>query len=375
MPDIPSYRIGTLFGIPIEVNASWAVIFVLVALSLGSGYYPTVEGAAGAPTAVFALLGVVTTLFFFASIVTHELSHALVTRAAGGHVAKITLFIFGGVAELTEEPATPAREFLMAVAGPCMSLLLSGLSYVAYRATLGIGTAWYVWAPLQYLSIINLYLGAFNQLPGFPLDGGRVLRAVLWGISGDILRATKWAARSGQAIGWTMVAYAVLGVVGVLPGARDVVWLGFIGWFIAWLAGASYRQQVVRSRLATVTAETIMTRSPQTVPGEVTVEQLVHEHFFGGTHSRYPVLFEGAVHGLVTLDGIRGVARQDWPYVRVIDVADRDLASLSIAASAPADSLLPRMASEKTGALLVVGDGRLVGIITRTDLLAAIHRG
>jgi Zn-dependent protease/predicted transcriptional regulator len=373
MPDIPSFRIGSLFGIPIEVNASWVIIFVLVSVSLGAGYYPLIVEASGASTLLFAVVSVVTALLFFASIVVHELSHALVTRAAGGHVAKITLFIFGGVAELSDEPTSPGKEFLMAAAGPGMSIALAALGFLAFAVTRP-SAPWYIWAPLQYLSTINLFVGVFNLLPGFPLDGGRVLRSILWGVTGDILKATRWAARSGQLIGWGMVTYAVLAVLQVVPGSADTIWLGLIGWFIAWLAGASYRQQIVRSRLSTLTAESIMTHAPQTVPGDVTVEQLVHEHFFGGSHGRYPVLFDGAVHGLVSLDDIRAIARPDWPYTRVIDVTDRDLARLSVPAATPADSLLPRLAADKPGALLVVGDGKLVGIITRTDLISAIQQ-
>jgi len=374
MPDIPSYRIGSVFGIPVEVNASWIVIFTLVSLSLGAGYYPSLPEAAGAPRLLYAVVGIATALLFFASILVHEMSHALVTRASGGHVSKITLFIFGGVAELTDEPTSPGKEFLMAAAGPGMSITLGVIGGIVMLWANSLGAPWWMVAPMRYLAGINLFVGVFNLLPGFPLDGGRVLRSILWGLTGDILKATRWATRSGQLIGWGMVTYAVLGVLGVLPGASDSVWLGLVGWFIVWLAGSSYRQQLVRSRLASLTAGSIMTHSPQTVPGDVSVEQLVHEHFFGGSHSRFPVLYEGAVHGLVSLRDIRAIARPDWPWVRVIDIADRDLGRLSVDVATPADTLLTRFAGEGPGALLVVGDGRLVGIVTRADVIAAIQQ-
>lgn len=373
MFDFPSYRIGRLFGIPIEVNASWVIIFALVSLSLGAGYYPSIPEASSAPRLLFALLGVLTAFLFFASIVVHELAHALVTRASGGKVDKITLFIFGGVAQLADEPTSPRREFLMAAAGPAMSMGISALALAGFLIATSTGASWWLWAPLQYLATINFFVGAFNLLPGFPLDGGRVLRSILWGITGDILKATRWAARSGQLIGWALVAYAVLGVLGIVPGARDSVWLGLVGWFIAWLAGSAYQQQVVRSRLAEITVGAIMTSHPHTVAGEVTVEQLAHDHFLGGKHSRYPVLFEGSVHGLVSLNDIKSVGRPDWPFVRVIDVANRDLAAITVAPDAPVGSLLTRFSAEKPGALLVVGDGRLVGIITRADVISAIQ--
>lgn len=373
MFDVPSYRVGRIFGIPIEINASWVIIFALVSLSLGAGYYPSLVEASGAPRLLFALLGVATAFLFFASIVVHELAHALVTRASGGKVEKITLFIFGGVAELTEEPTSPGREFLMAAAGPMTSMFIAVVALVGYLAATSGGAAWWVWAPLQYLATINFFVGAFNLLPGFPLDGGRVLRAILWGITGDILKATRWATRSGQFIGWGMVAYAVLGVLGILPGASDSVWIGLIGWFIAWLAGSAYRQQEVRMKLAGVNVGSIMTPHPQTVAGEMTVEELAHDHFLGGRHGRYPVLFEGSVHGLVSLADIKAVERPDWPFVRVIDVTNRDLAALTVWTDTPVGSLIPRLAAEKPGALLVVGDGRLVGIVTRSDVISAIQ--
>ena len=373
MIDVPSYRVGRVFGIPIEVNASWIIIFALVSLSLGAGYYPSIPEASRAPRLLFALLGVGTAFLFFSSIVVHELAHALVTRASGGKVAKITLFIFGGVAELSDEPTSPGKEFVMAAAGPMTSMVLAVIALVGYFVARSSGASWWLWAPLQYLAMINFFVGAFNLLPGFPLDGGRVLRAILWWITGDILKATRWATRSGQLIGWGMVTYAVLGVLGILPGASDAVWLGVIGWFIAWLAGSAYKQQEVRSRLAAVTVGSIMTPHPQTVPGEMTVDQLAHDHFLGGLHGRYPVLFEGSVHGLVSLADIKAVDRPDWEFVRVIDVTNRDLQALTVWVDTPVDTLLPRLSAENPGALLVVGEGRLVGIVTRSDVISAIQ--
>ena len=373
MLNIPSIRIGKLFGIPIEVNLSWIAIFALVSLTLGSTYYPSIRQSAGSPSWLFALLGVLTALCFFASILIHELCHSLVTRAEGGHVGRITLFLFGGVSEIDEEPASPGREFLMAAAGPAMSFLLAVVFFALFAFATAQGAAWYVWAPLQYLALINLLVALFNMLPGFPLDGGRVLRSILWAITGDVLKATRWATRSGQFLGWGMVTYAVLGVSGVLSGQGNVVWFGLIGWFIAWMAGAAYRQQEVKSRLEGLTVDRIMTAAPETVPGDITVETLAHEHFLGGLHSRYPVMFEGAIHGIVSLADIKAIPRPDWPLVKVIDVANRDIPSLTVAPDAPASGIMARLAVDKPGVLLVVGDGRLVGIVTRADLISALQ--
>jgi CBS domain-containing protein len=213
-------------------------------------------------------------------------------------------------------------------------------------------------------------VGLFNLLPGFPLDGGRVLRSVLWAITGDVLKATRWASAVGQLIGWAMVAWAVLGV---LSGRVDLIWFGLIGWFIASLAGQAYRQQVVRSRIEGITVARVMTVSPEYVDGELMLDELVQRYFLGARHSRYPVIYGGSIMGLVTLPDVKSIDRADWPYVRTIEVTTRELAELTVSADAPVESLIPRLAKDKPGALLVVGEGRLIGIVTRADILGLIE--
>lgn len=371
MLDIPSIRIGKVFGIPLEINASWLVIFALVAFSLGAQYFPGVPQSAGSPAWLYYLIAAVTTTLFFSSIVAHELCHSLVARAEGQHVEKITLFIFGGVAQIDEEPRTAGREFLMAAAGPAMSLLISIVCFAGFTLTIVRGFPWWVWAPLQYLAVINLFVAVFNLLPGFPLDGGRVLRSILWGITGDLLKSTRWAVRVGQLIGWTMVASAVYSVV-VLRRA-DLIWFGLIGWFIASLAGQAYRQQVLRSAVSGVTVGRIMTPAPEYVDGESPLDTLVQEHFLGRRHSRYPVLHEGAIVGIVTLPDVKAVDQADWPFVKTIDVTNRDLGSLVVHAEDAVESIIPRLAGDKPGALIVVSDGLLAGIITRSDVIELLQ--
>lgn len=370
MFDIPSFRIGKILGIPFEVNLSWVVIFVLVALTLATSYYPTVPGAEQAPLWLLGVLGTVTALLFFASILAHEVSHAIVTKLEGGNVDKITLFIFGGIAEIAEEPSSPGRELLMAAAGPGMSILIAGLAFLAW--TLTVSTApWWVSSPLEYLAQINLFVGVFNLLPGFPLDGGRVLHSILWAISGDNSRSTQWAARSGQVIGWGMVAIALF--LGISTRDTSWIWFGLVGWFIAWLAGTSYRQQQLQSRLTGLTVERVMTLHPEYLDGDMSVDTLVHEHLLGRQHSRYPVMENGAIIGIVSLADVKTLSREDWPKVRVADITDRALGTLSIEASAPVTLALPQLATDRPGALLVVRDGHLVGIVTRSDIIGVLY--
>ena len=370
MFDIPSLRIGKVFGVPLEVNLSWIVIFALVAFALATSWYPAIPGAQGAPPWEYAVLGIVTALLFFASILAHELSHAVVTRLEGGKVDRITLFIFGGVARIEDEPGTPLKELLMASSGPAMSLVIAGIMYLAYAVTLSRGAAWWIWSPLQYLAIINLFVGVFNLLPGFPLDGGRVLRAILWAATGDMLKATRWASRSGQVIGWGMVA---IGLFAVINGDASSLWFVLIGWFIAWLAGTSYRQQQVKSTLVGVSVGQIMTPHPEFVDGDLTLETLAHDHMLGRQHSRYPVIYQGAIIGLVSLPDLKKIDRSDWPYVKVVEITTKDLGTVAIDAATPVDSLLDRLAADKPGALLAVSEGRLVGIVTRADVISLLQ--
>lgn len=372
MFDIPSIRLGRLFGIPLEVNLSWIVIFVLVAVSLGGQYFPTIEEAAQAPSWARYLVGALTTLAFFASIVAHELSHSLVARLGGGKVDKITLFIFGGVAQIDEEPTTPGREFVMAFSGPAMSFLLSVVLFLGYLLAADRAAAWWVWGPLRYLAGINLAVAVFNLLPGFPLDGGRVLRSVLWAVTKDLLRATRWAVRVGQALGWSLV---VISLVRALNGSADLIWFGIIGWFIATLAGAAYRQQVFKSKLAGVPVSQIMTPGPEYVDGSISLEQFVHDHLLARQHSRYPVMFEGNIVGLVSLPDVKRVDRAEWPFIRVIDVTDRDIAQLIVNQDDMVESIIGRLAVDRPGALMVVGDGRMVGVITRADVIELLQAG
>lgn len=367
---MPSIRIGKAFGIPLEVHTSWFLIFALVAFSLSSTVFPSLPSADQAAAWQLALIGTITAALFFASILAHELSHALVAKATGGSVGKITLFLFGGVAQIEEEPTSPGREFLMAAAGPGMSLVISGACYAGYLVATAAGSPWWVWAPLQYLSGINLLVAVFNLLPGFPLDGGRVFRSILWGVTHDILKATRWASQVGQFIGWTMVVWALFGVIG---GRTDLIWFGLIGWFIASLAGQAYRQQLLRTQTEKATVAQAMTPDPETVPGEESLDALVHQRLLGGRHTRYPVLYEGSIVGLVTLGDVKSVERDRWPFVRTVDVANRNLDELVVYDDATVASVIPRLAGDRPGALIVARDGRLAGIITRADVLALLE--
>jgi Zn-dependent protease/predicted transcriptional regulator len=375
--NLPSARIGRVFGIPVEVNLSWVVVFLLVAGLLAFSYFPNVPGYGEAGPAAALAAGVITALLFFVSILLHEMSHSVVAKALGIRIESVTLFLFGGVARMEKEPGRPLDEFLMAIAGPSMSLLLSAVYWAMWEAAYLLGASPVLWAPLQYLSLINLSVAVFNMLPGFPLDGGRVLRAALWGITGNLLKATRWASRAGQGIGYALVGLAVLGVFtnGLGSGsAFDLVWLGLLGWFLAALAGASYREQVVRSKLASVTVDQVASRPAVVVPGTATVEQIVVDHIIGGRHSTYPVVVDGSLVGILSLEHAKALPREQWSRSTAAELAEGDLSSIVVPYSTSLEDALRRLEPGHAGMLVLEREGMLDGVVTRADILEVVRR-
>ncbi len=283
---------------------------------------------------------VVMSIAFFGSIIIHEFAHALVARAGGLRISKVTLFFFGGVSQMEEEPASPGREFLMAAAGPVTSLALAGIGFGALRIMSSTGVGALVRVPVEYLTYINLYVAVFNLLPGFPLDGGRLLRSVLWAITGNVLKATRWASRMGQFLGYLLV---VIAVIGVLRGTLDLIWFAVMGWFLASISAAAYQQQVLKARMAEIPLSGIMSSPVTTVPGDTTLEEMAHSYVLGGRHSRYPVVDAGRVIGLVDLQSLRDVERERWNDTMVSVLAHRDLAEVVATPDTTVDRVLVRL--------------------------------
>jgi len=363
MFNTPSFRIGRILGIPVEINITWLLVFGLVSFSLAFSYFPSLYEW---PEWLYVVNGALTAVAFFASILIHELSHSLVAQAGGIRIERITLFLFGGVAQMEEEPRSPGREFVMAAAGPAASLGLALVFWVASYALVAVGAGDALYGPLQYLALINLSVAVFNLLPGFPLDGGRLLRATLWWLTDDLVRATRWAARAGQLIGYLLMALAVFGV---LNGQLNLIWLGLVGWFIVVLADNAYRQLVLRSALHELSVGEAMSPHPVMVSGELSLEMLAHDFMLGGQHTRYPVIENGTVIGLVSLSRVKAVNREEWPFVTVSEIVDRDLETMLVRSDASLGSVLERLAVDTPGALLVLQEGLVVGILTRADII------
>lgn len=298
-------RLGRIFGIPIGLHGSWFLIFALMTWSLAMGYFPAEYRNLSA--AAYWVLGVVTSLLFFGSVLAHELGHSVVALRHQIPVRSITLFVFGGVAQIEREPHTPGEEFRIAIAGPLTSL---GLAAV-------FGALWwldrmipYLAAPSIWLMRINLILAVFNLIPGFPLDGGRVLRSLIWKHSGSFYRATQVAANSGQVVAFGFVG---IGVFTMLRGNLfNGLWLVFIGWFLQNAAATSYAQVSLQQSLRDVTAAQAMTPDCPLVPAQISLQQLIEEHVLTGGRRCFFVAEGGRLLGLLTLTDVAQVPRAKW---------------------------------------------------------------
>jgi Zn-dependent protease len=356
-------------GIPIQIDPSWIVIALVLTWSLTSTFvqlYPP-DQYPGWTAGTYWGMAAVATVALFACLVLHELGHALTGQRFGVRVRSITLFIFGGVAELENEPPSARAEFWIAVAGPAVSVALAvGLWLLA---ALGEWAGWAVpvLAVLRHLAILNAVLVGFNLVPAFPLDGGRVFRAILWARHGNLKRATATTARVGESFGTVLM---VLGVVNVLWGFwLPGLWWMLLGWFLQAAARGSYEAVVIRGLLAGEPVRRFMTTEVTSVPPELDVQHLVDEYVYREHHRLYPVRTDGRLLGYVTPEAIKQLPREQWPRRRVTDIMAADTGPVAIAPDTDATEALAQMRRTAQSRLLVVDHGSLVGILTLKDLL------
>ena len=358
-----SLRLGKVFGIPIGINYTWFIVFALVTLSLATGYFPS--RYADWSLAGYLSLGLLTSVLFFASVLLHELAHSIVARAWGIPVQSITLFIFGGVANISREPERPLAEFLVAIAGPIASLLLAllfGLLWLTGRlldlpplAALG-----------YYLSNINLGLALFNLIPGFPLDGGRVFRSLVWAATGDLYRATRWATRTGRIFAVVMiVGGGFMILTGNLGGG---VWLAFIGWFLDNAASQSAQQAWLREALRGYTAGDFSSAC-QMVDGNTPLDWLVRDYVLPHGQRCFVITDGLRPQGIADLEQIQQVPRGRWGWTPVRQIMTPLHQIKPIQSAEPAYSALERMVSERRSALPVVDGNRLLGLVRQDHLL------
>ena len=366
----PTFSLGRISGIRIGVN--WSVLFIvaLLAYGLAAGQFPA--EVPRHPVAEYIVAGVVTAVAYIGSLLVHELAHSLVARRNGIKVEDITLWLLGGVSRLEGEFPDPGAELRVAGAGPLASLLLGGLFLLLAWLVMTAGVRGLVVAALAWLGGINILLAVFNVIPAAPLDGGRLLRAVLWSITKDKLKAAIWSARAGQVFGWIL---AVVGIYLVLV-ARDYSWLWFVllGWFLISAATSENQQAVLQSRLRTVPVREIMTANPVTVPASATVAQFLHDYLPWSRHAAFPVVADSQTVGLVTVKRINQVPAGERGQTTLHDVA----CPLSEVARATPDEsaadLLPGLNGCADGRALVFDDGHLAGIVSPSDISRALER-
>lgn len=363
----PGWRVGRLAGIEIAIHPSWLVIAFLVTYSLADQLPRQFPGWS---VTQYWVVAAGTALLFFASVLAHELSHAVLARRFGMAVHGITLFIFGGATQLDEDAASPRDEALVAAAGPLTSLLIGaallGAAIAVEQAQVG--------ALLTWLGLINLMLGAFNLIPGFPMDGGRILRAFLWRLRGDRLLATRNAALVGRFLAYLMIAGGVY--LALRPGTLvGGLWLALIGWFLSNAAEATAAQAGVERNLRGVKVRDVMDPDPPSVSPNESVADLVQERMLRGPDRSFLVLHDdGGLAGVVTLTDVRRIPRADWESARVTDIMTRfsDLATVG-----PDDGVMDALKvlqQREVAQLPVVVDGRTpVGLLTRGGILRMLE--
>lgn len=359
----------TLFalrGIRVQIDASWLLLAVLIAWSLAVGYFPFV--APGLAPATYWSMAVAGLVGLAASIVIHEFAHALVARRQAMPVHSIVLFVFGGVAEMSEEPSSARGELLMAVAGPAASLVLAGAFYLlGMAAALGLGMDHPLVIVLGYLGFINLLLAIFNMVPAYPLDGGRVLRAVLWLRKRDIVQATRIAAAVGSIFAFALMA---LGVVNLLAGHLiGGLWWLLIGMFVRAAAVSGYRQQVAQATLSGQPVSRFMRRDAVTVSPDLTLDRLVEDYFYRFYFKTFPVTERGRLVGCVAIDQVKAVDKSRWPHQTVRTVMEPCGPDNTVAEDSAAVIALGLMRRTGRSRVLVARDGHLVGVLALRDLL------
>jgi Zn-dependent protease/predicted transcriptional regulator len=361
-----SLRVLTVGGIDIYVHLSWLVIFGLVTWSLANAYFPVaVPDASGTQHLV---LGAIAALLLFVSVLLHELAHSFVARARGLGVHSITLFIFGGVSNLTGEAKRPGVEFLVAIVGPLTSFAIAGAAYLVAEASAGTAQ---VAAVAGYLAIINLLLGAFNLVPGFPLDGGRVLRSIIWSVTGNARRATEIAAGVGTVVAWGLMLF---GFWRVLSG--DVfggLWTAAIGWFLQNAAEASVRQTRIDAQLKSLRVSDVWRPDDTAADVSTSVAEVIEQYVLPGARRAVPITASGRLVGIVTLSDLGKVPidRRDSTTAGAVMSGPEGLVTVS--PRAPLREALESLAENDLEQVLVVEDDRLLGLVTRADVMRLLQ--
>ncbi len=368
-----SFRVGRIAGIDINIHVSWLIILALLTFSLASGYFPAIYP--GHANVTYIVLGLISTLLLFVSVLLHELAHSVVARARGLPVHSIVLFIFGGVSNIEQEPQTAGVEFSMAFVGPLTSLLIGAICYgflFLFR-----GSQSPIVPVLTYLAFTNILLGVFNLIPGFPLDGGRILRSIIWKVTGNMSLATKVATMVGQAFAYLFIFF---GIAQFFAGnGLNGLFIAFIGWFLLSAAHAARTQATLDTPEGVLTAfesvlvSQVMTTSVVTTPANISLQRLVDEHLLPQGLRSVFVMQGDQLAGLITLSDVRHVPREQWSQTLVSQVMVPLERLHTIAPHQSLKEVLIMMNGENVNQLPVLLDGNLVGVLTRDAVLRSLE--
>jgi Zn-dependent protease len=354
-----------LLGITVSIDASWGIILFLVVWSLSKGLFPGYFPDLNIQT--YWLMGVVGAMGLFISIIIHEFSHSLVARKYGLEIKGITLFIFGGVAEMKDEPNSPKTEFFMAIAGPIASFLLSILFAALYQVANILELPIPIIGTLGYLSVINMMLAVFNMVPAFPTDGGRILRSLLWWIKGDIHWATQLASRISLVFAIAIIFTGFMNMLGGNP--LGGLWWILIGSFLFSAANTSYQRLLIKESFEGKTVRNFMNQTPVTVPSHITLQEFVDKYLYRYHYKMFPVVKDDKISGLITIEMLKAHPHEEWKHLFVGKAMQLQSSDNSIASNIPINDALNKMSETGLSRLLVVEHKKIIGIITLKDLL------
>lgn len=364
-----SIKLFRIAGIEIRLDYSWFIIFAILVYYFGFSYFPNL--LPGLSKGFLAIITIITVLLFFFSILAHELSHSLVAKRRGMPVSRISLWIFGGMSEIEREPETPAAEFAMAIVGPSTSFIIAiifGIIWYFTRTILPIGE------PASYLAQINIILGIFNLLPGYPLDGGRVLRSIVWKATGNLKRATFVATTAGRIFGFLLIATGI----GLFFTRYyfNGLWLAFIGWFLQSAAYVSYRQLVFDTSVKGIKVKDILNEELVTITQDTTITELVDDYFMKYRFSRFPVvssIHSNKILGVMSINDIKVFPKEEWAGTTVGEIVKSVSENEIVDANTDVSEAIKQMTKYNLGHLVVMIDHRIKGMITKTDVMNYIQ--
>ncbi len=361
-----TWRIGRIFGIDIRIDSSWVVIFILFTWFLAGSYFP--KSYPHWSSSLNWAMGFLTSLLLFASVLFHELAHSLVALKQGERVDSVTLFILGGVAAIHGEPEEPLKEFAMAVVGPIASFVLAAVFFILSFFLFTVSEP--LSASASYLALLNIVLGVFNLLPGFPMDGGRVFRSILWKATGNLEKATRIASLTGQGFAFLLI------FVGILRFLRfDIggLWYVLIGWFLHSAAARGYEQVKIKTALEGLKARDLMNTDFETVPVQLPVQNLVDEYILGKRERVFLVTDNGELRGIVCLEDVKAMPRADWGHRTVGDIMTPRSELKSVSPETEGTRVLADLAANDIHQVPVMEGEKIAGIICRNDILRVLQ--